>query len=241
MQPKLVLIQARNPNDIMARHEVECFADKIEVSPDNIAVRNLLVKPVTTQELLQFDAVILGGSGAYYASKADLPGFTDYLDVVGELCDLGHPTLGVCYGFHCMARALGAEVIHDPKRCEVGTFPMQLTPQGQQDPLLGTLPKEFNAQMGHKDHVVAPPAGFPTLVESDLSPHQAFRVGLKSVWAVQFHPELDVDTNKDRFIHYLEGYGGNLSAAERDQQLLAFQPSVEASTILKAFLNLVFD
>ena len=79
------------------------------------------------------------------------------------------------------------------------------------------------------------------LVESDLSANQAFRVSDKPIWAVQFHPELDMDTNKDRFLHYLEGYAGNMSNSEREEQLSAFRPSPEASTVLKAFLDLVLQ
>ena len=241
MQPKIVLVQARNPDDVMARHELKCFAQKLEVDESQIEVRNLLEGPVNAGDLKNFPAVFLGGSGNYYASKGDLPGFEPYLDVLRELCEIGHPTLGVCYGFHCLARAQGAEVIQDASRTEVGTYTMELTDAAQTDPLLGQLPQSFNAQMGHKDHVLAPPEHCQNLVKSELSPNQAFRVANKPIWAVQFHPELDMDTNKDRFIHYLEGYAGNMDAQERDRQLSAFKPSPEASTVLKAFLDLVLQ
>tara|TARA_B100000405_G_scaffold290529_1_gene240630 strand:+ start:252 stop:977 length:726 start_codon:yes stop_codon:yes gene_type:complete len=241
MQPKIVLVQARNPDDVMARHEQQCFAQKLELDESQVEVRNLLQSPVNIADLKKYPAVFLGGSGNYYASKGDLPGFEPYLDVLRELCEIGHPTLGVCYGFHCLARAQGSKVIQDAERTEVGTYTMRLTEAGTSDPLLGSLPATFNAQMGHKDHVLAPPENCQNLVESDLSPNQAFRVGNKPIWAVQFHPELDMDTNKDRFIHYLEGYAGNMSDEERDKQLSAFKPSPAASTVLKAFLDLVLQ
>jgi len=239
MQPKIVLIQARNPDDAMARHELKCFAQKLELEESQLEVRNLLQGPVNVKELLTSQAIFLGGSGNYYASKGDLPGFEPYLDVLRELVEKGHPTLGVCYGFHCLARARGSKIIQDAERTEVGTYTMRLTQAGTHDPLLGNLPPSFNAQMGHKDHVVAPPENCQNLVESDLSPNQAFRIADKPIWAVQFHPELDMSTNKDRFLHYLEGYAGNMSEQERQEQLSAFQPSPEASSVLKAFLDLV--
>ncbi|MBT6180262.1 MAG: hypothetical protein HOI23_23680 [Deltaproteobacteria bacterium] len=241
MKPKIVLIQARNPNDVMASHELKCFAQKLELDASQIEVRNLLQAPVKIEDLKKFQAVFLGGSGNYYASKGDLPNFDSYLDVLRELCEASQPTLGVCYGFHCLARAQGAEVIQDADRTEVGTYTMRLTEHAQNDPLLGKLPPSFNAQMGHKDHVLAPPENCLNLVESDLSANQAFRVSDKPIWAVQFHPELDMDTNKDRFLHYLEGYAGNMSNSEREEQLSAFRPSPEASTVLKAFLDLVLQ
>ena len=239
MQPKIVLIQARNPDDVMARHEQKCFAQKLELDESQVEVRNLLQGPLDLNDIKKFPAVFLGGSGSYYASKGDLPGFEAYLDVLRELCEIGHPTLGVCYGFHCLARAQGSQVIQDASRTEVGTYTMRLTEAAKHDPLIGNMPLSFNAQMGHKDHVLAPPENCQNLVESDLSPNQAFRVGNKPIWAVQFHPELDMDTNKDRFIHYLEGYAGNMTEEERERQLSAFKPSPEASKLLKAFLDLV--
>jgi GMP synthase (glutamine-hydrolysing) len=241
MQPKIVLIQARNPKDVMARHELKCFAQKLELDESQIKVRNLLQAPVKFEDLKDSQAVFLGGSGNYYASKGDLPGFESYLDVLRELCEASHPTLGVCYGFHCLARAQGAQLIQDAERTEVGTYTMRLTEHAKNDPLLGALPQSFNAQMGHKDHVITPPENCLNLVESDLSANQAFRVGQKPIWAVQFHPELDMGTNKDRFLHYLEGYAGNMSDAQREEQLSAFRPSPEASTVLKAFLDLVLE
>jgi hypothetical protein len=59
------------------------------------------------------------------------------------------------------------------------------------------------------------------------------------VWATQFHPELDRDTNLDRFRRYLRDYGPKdptqLAAAEA-----RFGDSPESSSLLTRFLELVF-
>ena len=60
MQPKIVLVQARNPDDVMARHELKCFAQKLEVDESQIEVRNLLEGPVNAGDLKNFPAVFWG-------------------------------------------------------------------------------------------------------------------------------------------------------------------------------------
>lgn len=224
----------------MAEHEITCFGRQSGVQSDRLEVHNLTESPASLDKILQYDAVFLGGSGDYYASKGDLPNFDQYMDFLQELVTREHPTLGVCYGFHCMARALGGTLVNDASRTEVGTYALELTEPGTLDPLLGQLPKQFRAQMGHKDQVTVLPEGMVNLCSSKLSPHQAFRVGESAIWGVQFHPELNRATNRDRFVHYLEGYSGHMSEEEKEATFSKFEDSHEASRVLGAFLDLVF-
>ncbi len=224
----------------MAEHEVTCFGRQSGVSAERLHVHNLTEGPASLEKILHYDAVFLGGSGQYYASKGDLPHFEQYMDLLRELIERDHPVLGVCYGFHCIARALGAAVINDAARTEVGTYDLTLTEPGTHDPLVGQLPKQFRAQMGHKDQVTELPEGVVNLCSSELSPNQAFRIGETSIWAVQFHPELNRATNRDRFAYYLEGYSGHMTEEEREATFSKFEDSHDASRVLGSFLDLVF-
>jgi len=162
------------------------------------------------------------------------------MDLLRELIERYHPLLGVCYGFHCIAQALGGTVINDAARTEVGTYDLELTAPGTRDPLLGQLPQKFRAQMGHKDQVTELPEGVINLCSSKLSPNQAFRIGDSPIWAVQFHPELNRATNRDRFVYYLEGYSGHMTEEEKEETFSKFEDSHEASRVLGSFLDLVF-
>ncbi|MDQ4143501.1 MAG: glutamine amidotransferase, partial [Actinomycetota bacterium] len=54
------------------------------------------------------------------------------------------------------------------------------------------LPDSFEAFLGHKEAIRELPAHAVNLAYSAACPVQAFRVG-RNVYAIQFHPELDVD------------------------------------------------
>ena len=114
----------------MAAHEVSCFGRQSGVQTDRLHVHNLIENPVSLDKVLSYDAVFLGGSGDYYASKGDLPNFERYMDFLRELIAKEHPTLGVCYGFHCMAHALGGTLVNDATRTEVGTYDLELPEPG---------------------------------------------------------------------------------------------------------------
>lgn len=98
------------------------------------------------------------------------------------------PVLGICYGHQLLAHAMGGEVDDHPQGLEVGTVPICLDEQAQDDPLLGGLPVTFLGQMVHQQSVRRLPPGAVRLAHSAHEPHAAFRVGRRA-WGVQFHPE----------------------------------------------------
>jgi GMP synthase (glutamine-hydrolysing) len=104
-----------------------------------------------------------------------------------ELIDRGTPLLGVCLGSQLVAEAAGAEV-RAAARPEIGWHDVELTPEGSADPLLGVLPERFESFQYHHYEWLPPPGGV-TLARSALA-LQAFRLGQRPVWGLQFHPEV---------------------------------------------------
>jgi GMP synthase (glutamine-hydrolysing) len=104
-----------------------------------------------------------------------------------ELLERGTPTLGVCLGSQLVAEAAGGEVWR-ADRPEIGWHEIELTPEGAADPLLGVLPERFESFQYHHYEWLEPPGGV-TLARSALA-LQAFRLGNRPVWGLQFHPEV---------------------------------------------------
>jgi GMP synthase (glutamine-hydrolysing) len=103
-----------------------------------------------------------------------------------ELLGAGTPLLGLCLGGQMVAAAAGAT----PRRAarpEIGWFEVELTPEGQEDPLLGPLAPSFEAFEWHS-YEFPLPAGAVPLARTDLC-LQAFRLG-ELAWGLQFHPEV---------------------------------------------------
>lgn len=238
MRPKILLLQARGANDPMAGHEHRCFAEQTGLPVERVVVHDVCAGPPSLAHVRSHDVLMIGGAGDYYVSKGNLPKFGAFYDLIHEVIAVGHPTFGSCFGYQCLVAALGGEIVHDPQNTEVGTYPLSLTDAGRTDELFGELPGRFNAQLGRKDRAVRHPEGVPNLAASTASPFQALRIPGKPIWATQFHPELDRETNADRYRHYLEGYAQHMSDEEKAAALERFEESPEASGILKRFLEL---
>lgn len=238
---RLLLLQIRDPDDPIIDEERSSFADKAGLEIEQIRLHNLLDGPPTRAEVEACDGLLIGGSGDYYVSKGHLPAFDELMRFFREVADRAYPTFASCFGFQLLIQALGGRIVHDPAHTELGTLELTLTEAGRNDPLLGTLPPTFYAQLGHKDRADELPSGFENLVTSELCRFQAFRVPNKPIWATQFHPELDSHTNKSRYLRYLEGYAEHLTEEERKETLENYRDSPETGELLKRFIELVFD
>jgi GMP synthase (glutamine-hydrolysing) len=131
------------------------------------------------------DAVLVLG-GAMHPDEDDRHGWLrPELRLLEVLLEEGTPLFGVCLGAQLIARAAGAEVLRAPEP-EVGWLPVELTEAGRDDPVVGSLPRRFDAFEWHH-YTYELPAGAVELARSSVCT-QAFRLG--RAWAVQFHPEV---------------------------------------------------
>jgi GMP synthase (glutamine-hydrolysing) len=240
MSLRILLLQAREPDDLARIEERQSFAEKAGLEVEQIIPHDLLTEIPSLSKVLSFDALMVGGSGDYYVSKQNLPDFWALMDLLREVVACGHPTFASCFGFQLMVRALDGEIIHDLANMEVGTYTITLTEAGQQDELLGSLPRQFLAQLGRKDRAARLPDGCTHLAFSKRAPFQAFRIPGKPIWATQFHPELSGEENRLRFYRYQAGYGHVMSQEEQENILTRFRESTETMTLISRFLELIF-
>jgi GMP synthase (glutamine-hydrolysing) len=97
------------------------------------------------------------------------------------------PVFGICFGHQMLAQALGGRVEKNPLGREIGT--VELEPI-ESDPLLADGAASYWVNMTHVDTVIELPRGARVLARTALDRHAAVRFA-KSVWGVQFHPEID--------------------------------------------------
>jgi GMP synthase (glutamine-hydrolysing) len=101
------------------------------------------------------------------------------------------PFLGICFGEHVLAEAMGGRVDKMKSRAggnvtERGWGEIKKTSEAGSDPLLKDLPPEFLAPENHEDIVVKIPEGATLLAENEYGV-QGFRIG--NSWGFEFHPE----------------------------------------------------
>jgi GMP synthase (glutamine-hydrolysing) len=229
-----MVLQARLANDPMLEHERQCFVAATGRDRVELAFHNLIDGAPSFESVGGHDALLIGGAGSFSVTTPVEPFYSGVADLLREVVRQRFPTFASCFGFQLLADALGGRVESDPERGEVGSYEMELTEEGARDPLFGTLPRRFVAQLGHLDRVSELPAGVVNLASSERCPYQALRVPEAPIWATQFHPELDQKTNHDRYVAYIERYG----SGENDDEFRSL-PSPEASTLLPRFLDLM--
>ena len=136
--------------------------------------------------LESYDAVLVLGGAMHADQDAWHPWLRDEARWLQGLPERRVPTLGICLGVQLLARAAGSWVgpLEEP---EIGWYEVELTEAGAADPVLGSLPRRFEAFQWH--HYTY---GLPVdAVELARSPActQGFRLG-EACWGIQFHPEV---------------------------------------------------
>lgn len=101
------------------------------------------------------------------------------------------PILGICFGEHALAEALGGKVVQMKSRegedvWERAWGKIKRAPGSIDDPVMKDLPSEFVAPENHKDVVAQLPEGAVLLAENPYGV-QGFRIG--NSWGFEFHPE----------------------------------------------------
>lgn len=106
-----------------------------------------------------------------------------------KILSLGIPVLGICYGMQWMAQALGGKVEPAASR-EYGFTEVRIPEAG--DSLLFSHVKGASKRtwMSHGDEVRSLPAGFKEVSRSVSGSLAAMENKAKSLFAVQFHPEV---------------------------------------------------
>jgi GMP synthase (glutamine-hydrolysing) len=133
--------------------------------------------PETVMALKPKAFILSGGPNSVYDPGA--PGLPDYVLAAGV------PVLGICYGMHLMARALGGRVAPSAQR-EYGQA--EVRPEGSSRMLPG---RAFQAWMSHGDRVDRMPDGFQSTASSDNCPVAVMENASRKLFGLQFHPEVN--------------------------------------------------
>jgi GMP synthase (glutamine-hydrolysing) len=122
--------------------------------------------------------ILSGGPASVYAEGAPR------LDPA--LLELGIPVLGICYGMQALVLTAGGRV----EGADVGEFGRSRLLVAEPGRLLAGTPAEQSCWMSHRDTVFEAPPGYTALASSSESPVAAFENLERSIYGIQFHPEV---------------------------------------------------
>ena len=138
------------------------------------------------REIADYDAVLTFG-GAMHADQEDQhPWLRFERDFLAAMLDDGMPLLAVCLGCQLLAQA-GGGAARRASRPEIGWHDVEVTADGEADPVVGPLASVFTAFQWHS-YEALPPEGAAELARSPVCP-QAYRIGERA-WGIQFHAEV---------------------------------------------------
>jgi GMP synthase (glutamine-hydrolysing) len=133
-----------------------------------------------------YGAVLVFGGAMHADQDRHHPWLREETFFLERLLDIHTPVLGICLGAQLLAKAAHAPV-YPASDAEIGWYRVELTDDAEGDPVLGRLPRSFDAFQWHY-YAHGVPAGAVELARSEVCT-QAFRLG-DNAWGVQFHPEV---------------------------------------------------
>jgi GMP synthase (glutamine-hydrolysing) len=164
----------------------ELFAPVVEAAGHRLDEWSFVWGTPPPRPLESYDAAMVFGGAMHADQEAVHPWISEELRWLVSLLERGTPVLGICLGVQLLARAGGSWVGPLPEP-EIGWYGVELTDAGAADPVLGALPREFEALQWHR-YTYGLPDGAVELATSPAAT-QAFTLG-DACWGVQFHPEV---------------------------------------------------
>src|SRR5215213_1131780 len=182
--------------DVAADGEYEAFLRVTGLPAESLHRVRMEASPLPALTLDDYSGIFVGG-GPFNSSDAPLAKSAVQHRVERELGVLldevvarDFPFFGACYGVGTLGVHQGG-VIDRIYAEPISAVTITLTEDGLADPVLAGVPAEFQAFVGHKEACRGLPPTAVLLATSAACPVQMFRVK-SSVYATQFHPELDV-------------------------------------------------
>jgi len=189
------------------------FGEAIVAMGGELDEWTLAERPEPPGDPFGYDAVLVLG-GAMNVEEGDRHGWiAEEEALLRELLEREVPLLGLCLGGQLLAAAAGSRA-RRACRPEIGWHRVDVTREGEDDPLLGPLAPSFETFQWHSYEFPLPPGAVP-LAESEVC-LQACRLGERA-WALQFHPEV----SRTDALHWIEDY-----RADPDAVRIGVDPAV---------------
>lgn len=146
------------------------------------SVHSIIVPPDISEEALRehnaVGLILSGGPSSVHTDGAPR--------CRPEIFDMNLPILGICYGMQLACDMMGGDVKPTQSR-EYGRTQMEIV---DRDALLSHAPEQTTVWMSHGDIVNQLSSDFVSLAKTENCHYAAVRHKTKSVYGVQFHPEV---------------------------------------------------
>jgi GMP synthase (glutamine-hydrolysing) len=184
-----------------------------------------------------FDVLILMGGPQSPLARAAAPYLSQEIELISQALRRDVPVLGFCLGAQLLGEAFGARTERSPSR-EIGFFPIGLTPEGRNDPLLQDLPPRFTVAHWHNDMPGLTP-DCKVLATSRGCPRQIVRYASRA-YGFQCHPEFTSASVEMMVRHCAADLTPDTYVQSAEQMLIEDlrEMNARATTLLDNFLSI---
>jgi GMP synthase (glutamine-hydrolysing) len=151
--------------------------------------------------------ILSGGPSSIYEKNAP--------KISKDILDMDIPILGICYGLQLLVHLNNGKVNPADKK-EYGQAQLQINSKSQ---IFEGIPDNSIVWMSHGDKVDEIPIEFETIAQTSNSPFAAVHHKTKSIWGIQFHPEVTHTTHGKKI---LENFCFNICQCKGDWSSLSF-------------------
>ncbi|AKK08825.1 glutamine amidotransferase [Corynebacterium testudinoris] len=204
--PRVLLVSLRSgvTSALVAAAEHRDFLEATRMQPEDMPLVVLDSPEAAIGDLSGFDGVLIGGSSLNITNEQWGEWQHHVHAQLRTIIDAGIPAFFVCYGTSWLVHELGGRIGHGHAE-KTGSTIVELTSEGQKDPLTQGLPQTFTSLTGHTENVEEVGPGVVTLATGPTCPVQFIRFG-DHVWATQFHSDMDAVAMKARMDFFYD-YG----------------------------------
>ena len=207
-------------NQLIARRVRECNV-YAEVHPYTLSLDKI-------KEMNPKGIILTGGPNSVYDPES--PSYTK------ELLSAGIPILGICYGAQLVAYLAGGKVATAPVS-EYGKTETFIDAIDEESGVIGqvsistslifeNIKPVINSWMSHTDYIAELPEGFKVTAHTKDCPVAAMENEEKSIYAVQFHPEV---MHSEQGQDILRNFVYNVCKCKGDWQMSSFvETTIEA-------------
>ena len=158
-----------------------------------------ICKPYKGDDCLKhsFDMLIVMGGPQSPLKLNEFPYLKNEIALIQQSIAADKIILGFCLGAQLIGEALGGKTARSPEK-EIGIFPITLTSEGENDPLLKGLPQKFPVIHWHND-MPGETADSVVLAYSEGCPRQILRYAPK-IYGFQCHLEIPLEDAKKMIV-----------------------------------------
>ena len=187
-----------------------------------------------------FKAVVVLGGPMNVDEEDRYPFLKPENEFIQKVLKVNIPFLGICLGSQLLAKAAGAKVVKSPVK-EIGWYQIQLSTEGQKDPLFTGFKESDPIYHWHGD-MFQIPVNAKLLASAQGCPHQALRVG-HNAYGLQFHVEVTDRSIKEWCDEYcqsdLVGRQEHASSMMKDYWKYKDVFDSQAQRLYQNFLNII--